>query len=399
MSLTTDNSERLRRWRLILGSEGDSGTGSGEVGSGFSLGAGDREMDKALAALYGSGSGNGKNNRSQRSGGLGSSAPNVARWLGDIRRYFPSSVVRVMQQDALERLNLHQMLLEPEMLEAVEADVHLVANLMSLNGVIPETTKETARLVVRKVVDELIRKLQNPVQQAIKGSLNRSQRNNRPRHNEIDWHRTIRANLRHYQPDYQTIIPERRIGYGRKRAALKDIILCVDQSGSMATSVVYSSIFAAVLASIPAVRTQLVVFDTAVVDLTPKLQDPVDVLFGTQLGGGTDINRALSYCQGVIRQPQDTILIIISDLYEGGNNQAMLKRVASLASAGVQVITLLALSDDGAPYFDHSNAAAFASMGIPAFACTPDQFPDLMAAAISRTDIGQWAAKEGIVTA
>jgi len=400
MSSTTDNSERLRRWRLILGSEADSGTGSGEACDGFSLGAGDREMDKALAALYGGSSGGEKGkNSSKRSGGLGSSAPNVARWLGDIRRYFPSSVVRVMQQDALERLNLHQMLLEPEMLEAVEADVHLIANLMSLNGVIPETTKETARLVVRKVVDELMRKLQNPMQQAVKGSLNRSQRNNRPCHNEIDWHRTIRANLRHYQLEYQTIIPERRIGYGRKRAALKDIILCVDQSGSMATSVVYSSIFAAVLASIPAVRTQLVVFDTAVVDLTPKLQDPVEVLFGTQLGGGTDINRALTYCQGVIRQPQDTILVIISDLYEGGNNQAMLKRVASLVSAGVQVITLLALSDDGAPYFDHSNAAAFASMGIPSFACTPDQFPDLMAAAISRTDIGQWAAKEGIVTA
>ncbi len=304
-----------------------------------------------------------------------------------------------MQQDALKRLNLHQMLLEPEMLEAVEADVHLVANLMSLNGVIPETTKETARLVVHKVVDELMHKLQNPMQQAVKGSLNRSQRNNRPRHNEIDWNRTIRANLRHYQPEYRTIIPERRIGFGRKRAALKDIILCVDQSGSMATSVVYSSIFAAVLASIPAVRTQLVVFDTAVVDLTEKLQDPVDVLFGTQLGGGTDINRALSYCQGVIRQPQDTILVIISDLYEGGNNQAMLKRVASLVSSGVQVIALLALSDDGAPYFDHNNAASFTSLGVPSFACTPDQFPDLMAAAISRTDISQWAAKQGIVTA
>ena len=257
-----------------------------------------------------------------------------------------------MQQDALERLNLHQMLLEPELLEAVEADVHLVANLMSLNGVIPERTKETARLVVRQVVDELLRKLDNPMQQAIKGSLNRSQRNNRPRHNEIDWNRTIRANLQHYQPDYGSIIPERLIGYGRKRSALKDIILCVDQSGSMATSVVYASIFAAVLASMPAVKTQLVVFDTSVVDLTEMLQDPVDVLFGTQLGGGTDINRALSYCQGHVRQPQETILVLISDLCEGGNNEAMLKRVASIVASGVQMVTLLALSDDGAPYFE-----------------------------------------------
>ena len=395
--------ERLRRWRLVLGSDaagkanggsGKSGSaGEGEAGGGKGLSVSDRNIDKALSALYGN------SDSRNRKGGLNASAPNVARWLGDIREYFPSAVVRVMQQDALQRLNLHQMLLEPEMLEAVEPDVHLVADLMSLNGVIPETTKETARLVVRKVVDELLRKLQNPMQQAVKGSLNRSQRNNRPRHNEIDWNRTIRANLRHYQPDYKTIIPERRIGYGRKRAALKDILLCVDQSGSMATSVVYSSIFAAVLASIPAVRTQLVVFDTAVVDLTPKLVDPVDVLFGTQLGGGTDINRALAYCQSTIRQPQETILVLISDLYEGGDNNALIQRMRALVNAGVQVVTLLALSDDGAPYFDHRNAAAFAKLGVPAFACTPDQFPSLMAAAISRADITQWAAQQDIVTA
>ena len=396
--------ERLRRWRLVLGGgdangiEGECGVSegiewftdeAGGQGQQMSLGSGDREMDQALAALYDGGK--------QRRGGLQKSAPNVARWLGDIRKYFPSSVVRVMQQDALERLDLHQMLLEPEMLEAVEADVHLVANLMSLNGVIPETTKETARLVVGKVVDELMRKLQTPMQQAVTGSLNRSQRNNRPRHNEIDWHRTIRANLKHYQLDYKTIIPERRIGFGRKRSALKDIVLCVDQSGSMATSVVYASIFAAVLASIPAVRTQMVVFDTAVVDMTEKLKDPVDILFGTQLGGGTDINRAIAYCQDTIRQPQETILILISDLYEGGNNTSLIKRMASLVASGVQVITLLALNDEGAPCFDHQNAATFAAMGIPAFACTPDQFPDLMAAAISRQDIGQWAAKQEIV--
>ncbi len=401
--------EQLRRWRLILGGGAADGIESGDAlgkgqgedgpegqGEMFGLGSGDRALDEALSTLYDA---QPDADGRQRRGGLNRSAPNVARWLGDIRRYFPSAVVRVMQQDALARLNLHQMLLEPEMLEAVEADVHLVANLIALNSVIPETTKETARLVVGKVVNELMAKLQNPMQQAVVGSLNRAQRNPRPRHNEIDWHRTIRANLRHYQPDYRTIIPERRIGYGRKRAALKDIILCVDQSGSMAPSVVYASIFAAVLASIPAVRTQLIVFDTAVVDLSEKLVDPVDVLFGTQLGGGTDINRALTYCQGTLRQPQETILVLISDLYEGGNQPALLQRVASLVAAGVQMITLLALSDQGAPAFDHQNAAAFASLGAPAFACTPDQFPDLMAAAISRADIGQWAATQDIVTA
>jgi Mg-chelatase subunit ChlD len=371
--------ERLRRWRLILGANEADGLGIG-------LTAADLAMDAALGALY----------DADRKGGLGASSPNVARWLGDIRTYFPSSVVRVMQQDALDRLDLKRMLLEPEMLEAVEPDVHLVANLMALSSVMPNKTKETARLVVRRVVEELERKLANPLRQAVLGSLNRSTRNRRPRHNEIDWHRTIRANLKHYQPKYRTLIPATRIGYGRKRSALRDIILCVDQSGSMGTSVVYSGIFGAVLASLPAVRTQMVAFDTAVVDLTQKLTDPVDLLFGVQLGGGTDINRALAYCQGLVRQPHETILILISDLFEGGQRDEMFKRAAALVESGVKMVALLALNDQGAPSYDHRVAALLAGLNVPAFACTPDLFPDLMAAAIQRGDLAQWAGAHQI---
>jgi Mg-chelatase subunit ChlD len=374
--------ERMRRWRLILG-------GGNADGTGVALQGADAAMDGALQALY----------DADRSGGLGGSAPNVARWLGDIRSYFPNSVVRVMQQDALERLNLRQMLLEPELLEAVEPDVHLVSNLVSLGRVMPEQTKATARTVVGQVVTELQRKLANPTRQAVLGSLNRATRNRRPRHNEIDWNRTIRANLKHYQPAYRTIVPEVRIGYGRKRAALRDIILCVDQSGSMASSVVYSGIFGAVLASLPAVKTHMVVFDTSVVDLTEDLHDPVDLLFGVQLGGGTDINRALGYCQELINRPQETILVLITDLYEGGNSAEMLKRASALVNAGVQVVTLLALSDDGAPGYNRQIAAELATLGIPAFACTPDLFPDLMAAAINRQDLNRWAARQDIVVA
>ncbi|HVG00097.1 MAG TPA: VWA domain-containing protein [Chloroflexia bacterium] len=371
--------ERLRHWRLILGGEDADGTGVALAGA-------DLGIDKALGALY----------DTERKGGLGGSAPNVARWLGDIRNYFPSSVVRVMQQDALERLDLKRMLMEPEMLAAVEPDVHLVATLLSLKSVMPNKTRDTARLVVRRVVEDLEKRLANPLRQAILGSLHRATRNRRPRHNEIDWHRTIRANLKHYQPEYRTIIPHTRIGYGRKRMQLRDIILCIDQSGSMATSVVYSGILGAVLASLPSVRTHMVVFDTSVVDLTEDLHDPVELLFGTQLGGGTDINRALAYCQGLVRQPHDTIVILVSDLYEGGNREEMLKRVAWLVGSGATLVALLALSDDGAPSYDHSVAAAFASLGVPAFACTPDLFPELMAAAIGRQDIGQWLALHDI---
>lgn len=376
----SDAAEQQRRWRLVLGAGHADGVG-------VALSAEDAAADAALAALY----------DAPRKGSLGPSCPSIPRWLGDIRSYFPKSVVQIMQRDALKRLDLHSMLTEPETLEAIQPDVHLVATLLSLRGVLPARTQETARMVVRKVVDDLLARLCQPLRQAITGALNRAARNRRPRHTEIDWRRTIRANLKHYQPDYNTLIPETRIGFGRKRTSMRDLILCIDQSGSMAASVVYSGVFGAAMASLPAVRTRLVVFDTAVVDLTDALDDPVELLFSTQLGGGTDINRALGYCQGLIENPSDTILVLISDLFEGGVEAELLKRAASLVSSGVQFIALLALSDEGAPAFDHQIAASLASLGVPSFACTPDGFPDLMAAAIQRRDLNQWAAERGIV--
>ncbi|MEY2512966.1 MAG: hypothetical protein QOJ89_324 [bacterium] len=381
--------ERLRRWRLILGAS------AGTPLEGVDLG-----RDRALAALYGDGPGSGDDD-AERRGGLEGSAPRVARWLGDIREYFPSTVVRVMQKDAMERLHLDRLLLEPEMLEAVEPDVHLVGTLLSLTGVIPERSRETARAIVRQVVDDLEQRLEQSTREAVSGAINRASRTRRPRRlADVDWPRTIRANLRHYQPEYRTIIPETLHGHGRRSQAVeREIILAIDQSGSMASSVVYSSVFGAVLASLKTVDTRLVVFDTSVVDLTDELHDPVDLLFGVQLGGGTDINRALAYCQELIRDPTDTIVVLISDLIEGGIREQMLRRAGAMANAGVQVIALLALSDEGAPVFDHDNAAALATLGIPAFACTPDLFPALMAAAIERRDLGVWAGEHGIVSA
>lgn len=375
--------ERLRRWRMVLGADSTESTGCTLTGR-------DAAMDGALNALYGGGGRTGGRGGSERSAGLGASAPSVARWLGDIRTYFPSSVVQVMQRDAIDRLGLSALLLEPEMLEAVEADVHLVGTLLSLNKAMPETTKETARAVVRKVVDDLEKRLATRTRATLTGALDRSAKVNRPRHHDIDWDRTIRANLKNYLllPDGDgagTVVPERLIGYGRAaQAVTKDVILCIDQSGSMAASVVYASVFGAVLASMRTLRTRLVVFDTAVVDLTEQLDDPVDVLFGTQLGGGTDINRALAYCQSQITRPADTVVVLISDLYEGGIRNDMLKRVAAMKASGVQFVTLLALSDEGAPAYDREHAAALGALGAPAFACTPDLFPDVMAAALEK---------------
>jgi Mg-chelatase subunit ChlD len=371
-----------RRWRLVLGAAAEEGLG----GLGSST---DAAMDRALSALYNT---DDETSPGKRTGGLQGSAPRVARWLGDIRSYFPASVVEVMQRDAVERLDLTQLLLEPELLEAVEPDVHLVGTLLSLNRVMPETTKATARMVVEKVVREIEQRVAAQTVAAVSGALNRAARVTRPRLRDIDWDRTIRKNLATYLPEHRTVVPERLVGYGRKAQAVRrDVVLAIDQSGSMAASVVYASVFGAVLASMRSLRTSMVVFDTEIVDLTDKLDDPVEVLFGTQLGGGTDINRALAYCQSLVARPAETLFVLISDLYEGGIRDEMLRRVRSMQESGVQVVVLLALSDDGAPAFDHDNAAALAALGIPAFACTPDKFPELLALALDRGDVQSWA--------
>jgi Mg-chelatase subunit ChlD len=373
------------RWRLLLGEPADEPLGA-------SLTEGEQEMDAALAALYNPEEESG--DPTDRAAGLGGSAPRVARWLGDIRTYFPTSVVQVMQRDAIDRLDLASMLLEPELLDSLQPDVHLVSTLVSLSRVMPETTKATARVVVAQVVAEIERRINNATRAAVTGAVNRARRTSRPKLRDIDWNATIGKNLKNYLPEHRTVVPERLVGYGRTgQLVAKEVVVAVDQSASMAESVVYAAVFGATLASIRSVKTSLVAFDTEIVDLTERLSDPVDVLFGCQLGGGTDINRAIAYCTQLISRPSETLFVLISDLFEGGIAEQLLRRVAEMVRTGVTVIVLLALSDAGAPSYDHENAAALAELGVPAFACTPDRFPDLLAVALSKGDVGLWVSK------
>lgn len=373
------STEKLTRWRLILGRQADPTAV-------IPLDKNQSGIDNALDLLY----------NEDRKGGLGNSSPRINRWLRDIRAYFPKPVVQLLQKDALERLGLKRMLLEPELLETITPDIHLASVLLSLNKTLPEQAREAARQLVRAVVQELEKKLRLPMQQAIQGSIHRAIRNYRPKFNEINWHQTIRKNLKHYQPDYQTIIPERLVGFGRKGTQLRQVILCIDQSGSMSTSVIYAAVLGSIMASLRSVKTNMVVFDTSIVDLTEMLNDPVDLLFAAQLGGGTDIAKALDYSKSLIQRPNDTIFVLISDLYEGGSESEMIKKVAAIKTAGVQFVTLLALNDEGTPSYSKSAAAQLAALDIPAFACTPMLFPDLMAAAINKNDLREWSERNNI---
>ena len=373
--------EQLKRWRLVLGKDSESSFAQMSPG-GCSLSEEQREMDEALAAIYDETES--EEEGKKRSAGLGGSSPRLAKWLGDIRNYFKSDVVTVIQQDAIERRGLKQLLLEPEMLKNVQPNVQLVGTLMSLKGMIPEKAKETARMVVRAVVDQIKLALEQKIRQAVLGALNRREHSPLPSANSIDWKWTIGRNLKNYHPELKTVIPERVWFYSRaKRSSNWTVIVDMDQSGSMADSVVYGAVMGSIFASLPALKTRVVAFDTEVVDLTEQCgNDPVDMLFGVQLGGGTDINKSVGYCEQFIEEPRNTLFFLITDLFEGGNQAQLVRRLADMVASGVRVICLLALNDSGSPCFDADLAKKLAALGIPCFACTPQRLPELLEGAL-----------------
>jgi hypothetical protein len=382
--------EQLKRWRLILGSHAQAALA--QMGAG-SLSPEQAGMDEALAAIYDETSGEAQ--RGQRSAGLGPSTPSLAKWLGDIRSYFKEDVVTVIQNDAIEKKGLTQLLFEPEMLKNVEPNPQLVGTLMSLKGRIPERTKETARLVVRAVVEKIKKLIEQKIRQAVMGALNRNEHSPIPHAPSIDWKWTIGRNLKNYQPSLGTIIPERVYFFSRaQRSNNWTVIVNMDQSGSMAESVVYGSVTGSIFASLPALNTRVVAFDTEVVDLTEQCgADPVDMILGVQRGGGTDINKSVAYCEQFITVPAQTIFFLITDLFEGGNQAQLVRRLKDLVESGVRVICLLALSDSGIPTYDDRLAKKIAEFGVPCFGCTPNKLPELIEGVLKKQDLKALAAR------
>ncbi|MEK8130528.1 VWA domain-containing protein [Paenibacillus filicis] len=389
--------KQLSRWRLILGRSAEQQLSSYTEGAGVGLTAEEQIMDEALAALYDEttdqpGSPEG------RVAGLGKSAPRLAKWLGDIRSFFPEDVVSVIQNDAIERKGLKQLLFEPEVLGKVKPDIQLVGTLLSLKGRMPEQTKETARILVKAVVEELAKRLESDIRRAVTGALNRRQHSPLPSVSGMDWKRTIQRNLKHYDTERQKLIPEKFYFFDRARKSKEwTVILDIDQSGSMADSVIWASVVGSIFASIPALSTRVVVFDTEVVDLTEQCaNDPVDMLFGIQLGGGTDIHKSVAYCEQFIEEPKKTIFILISDLIEGGNQSALIRRMREMRESGVKTLGLLALSDSGQPCYDERLAKILTRDGTPCFACTPGLLPVIVEGALKGADLFELAKRAGV---
>ena len=371
--------ERIARWRLILGSESQQQfDGMG----GVCLNEEQFLMDQALAAIYG-----GPGERFSGAG-KGPSSPHISKWLGDLRSLFDSEIVAVVQNDAIERQGLKQLLLEPEMLETLEPDLNLASTLLMLKDQIPKKSKEAARQFIRRIVEEMNRMLENDIRRAVTAALNRRSHSPLPSASAIDFPMTIRRNLKNYDPQLGTVVPEKVWFFDRSsRVNRWKVILDIDQSGSMGQSVMYSSIMACILASMTAVQTHVVAFDTQIMDLTHLCQDPVDLLFGFQMGGGTDIAKSVAYCQTLVESPSRTLFFLISDLMEGGNRAALLRRVEEMKESGVTVIVLLAIQDGGKPVYDEQTAQRIAGMGIPCFASSPEKLPQLLERAMKGQDL------------
>lgn len=405
--MTDQKNEKLEhtvsRWRLILGEAAQSKLEELAGSEALRLTEEEAIMDAALAAIYddteggssGSGSVRGTGSRSGRGAGGGRGTVNLSRWLGDVRSLFAEDVVSIIQNDAIERKGWKQLLFEPELLASVKPDIQMVGTLMALKGKIPEKTKETARLLVKAVVDDLMARLKEDMRRAVTGALNKRQHTPLPSLSGLDWKRTIRRNLKHYDRERKMLIPEKFYYFDRARRNKEwTVILDIDQSGSMAESVIWASVTGAVFASMPALDTRVVVFDTEVVDLTEQCaDDPVDMLFGIQLGGGTDINKSVTYCESFIEEPKKTLFILVTDLYEGGNQSALVRRMREMRESGVRTLCLLSLSDSGRPYYDERLARQLSRDGTPCFACTPGMLPELVAGALQGNDLGELANK------
>lgn len=394
--------EQLQRWRLILGKDSQESL-SGMCAGGCTLSAEQMEMDEALEALYSSGDDDEDLTREEwearakeRGHGAvkGKSMPRVAKWLDQIRKFFPRDVVVLLQQDAIERKGMKELLFEPELLAQVEPSLDLASTVLSLKNLVPEKAKAAARDLVRRVVEELRKRLESQFAQAIRGALNRNQHTPFRSLPNLDWPRTIRRNLKHYNAELKRLIPEHISFFSRQqRRAEWNVIIAMDQSGSMHGSLIYGGIMGAILASMPAVETHVVAFNHEdVVDLTEHCADPVDLLFGVQLGGAEDYWKATSFCERFMHTPAKTLYILLADLYDTSPNESrFVKRMEFLLESGLKAVTLLAISDQGQPSYNENLAGKLTKLGMPCFGCTPDHLPDLLAAVLKGSDLSKFA--------
>lgn len=376
-----------RRWRLILGADADEAlTRAGE------LSPVDRRRDAALDYLYqreylarqvaaerGIGQ-EASEHEARRRGGIGTPAPEAVRWLGEVRELFPRSAAETLQRDALSRYGIDSLLSDPRVLAEATPSIELVATLMAIRASLPAPVLAEAQRLVARVVAQLEARLAPRVHAAFAPKRRRHGGRGRPRLADLDWPRTLRHNLRHYQPTEQLLVLERLFFRAREAQRLPwELWLVVDQSGSMCESVIHSAVMGSIFARVRALNTRLLLFSDQVVDATAQLQAPESLLMGAQLGGGTDIGAALGHVADHLASPRRCVVVLISDLYEGYDEGRVLHETARLVGSGARVLALAALDRRAQPDYDRDLAAQLAALGADVAAMTPDHLVDWLA--------------------
>ena len=365
------------RWQLVLGRYAERRLGAGLSGA-------DARRGRALDYLYGrEHAAQGAAGARGSGGSLDPTALSVPRWLGELRDLFPRDVVTRIEQHALERYQLEALLKDPDALKSVEPNLELVPTLLAFKDRATPAVKGEIERLVRTVVEELTKRLSAEVRQAFGGRIDRFRRSQLKVAQNFDWRRTVRANLKHWDPERQRLVLEDLRFFSRVRRELPwTIVLCVDQSGSMAPSLIYAAVMAGIFSGLPAIKVHLVLFDTSVVDLSERVDDPVGVLLNVQLGGGTNIGQALRYCAGLVEDPRRTVLILLSDFEEGASPRALLATCARLAADGVRLLGLAALDEAGAPLYDHRMAEELTAVGMKVAVLTPKELAGWLAEVI-----------------
>lgn len=360
----------INRWRLILGKNAQEQL---PLGEGRLL-----RMDDALDFLYGREEGEDVKRDAQ--GGGGASQLTVARWLSEVRSLFPQETAEILQRHALDRYQLTELLTDREVLERMEPNQALLETVLSLKHMMKGPVLDTARRIVQRVTAQLTEKMRSDIQRSALGKLDRNSRSNLRSARNLDIQRTIRKNLSHYDRENRRLVLEQVYFNGRvRRFNPWRVILAVDESGSMLPSIIHSAVMAGIFARLPMLDTRLVIFDTAVVDLSGRVEDPVETLMSVQLGGGTDIAGALRYCESLICAPHRTMVVLISDLCEGNTRQNLYGVCHDILESGAKLVALTALDENAAPAYDRSTAEKLAGMGAWVGAMTPAKLADFMA--------------------
>lgn len=373
--------DELTRWRLVLGEAANGACRAAGVG----LSAEAVAMDAALDWLYGRDDEDGARNIS-RQGGRGASALTTPQWINDIHRLFPKETIERLERDAIEHYAIDDVVTNPDVLSRAEPNETLLKAVLRTKHLMSPDVLVMARKLVQEVVRQLMEKLSRDLAAAFSGVVDRRRHSRFRIASDLDFRRVLRDNLKHYDPDRRRLTVERLHFFARNKRHMKtwQVILLVDQSGSMLDSVIHSAVTAACLWGLPGVKTHLVAFDTNVVDLTSDVDDPCELLMKVQLGGGTDIQKAVAYAAGLIDQPERAIVVLISDFYEGASEAMLVQRVAELKSQRTLVLGLAALDSAAEPAYDREMARKLVATGAEIGAMTPGELAGWLAEKIGR---------------